>query len=34
MIGEAELGLNYGLSFFAHVHTLTELVGIFIEEEK
>lgn len=34
MVGESEFSLNYGLSLLAHVDSLTELVGILIEEKE
>ncbi len=34
MISEAKFGLDNGLTLFAHVHTLSEKVGVLIEEEK
>lgn len=34
MVCESEFSLHNSLPFFAHVDPLTELVGIFIEEEE
>ena len=34
MVGEAEFSLYYGLPFFAHVDTFTELIWVLIKEKE